>query len=1051
MSYQVRNSGPRESTVWNRRSIAAQRFGFPASTLWQQPVLFVVFGVLILLVILGCTVSPTPFVAVALIAALTTAVFAVLYPQVALLLVFTGAGLPTLLIPLPGHPVRPIEAALLLCMLVILFHRPSLRLRLPHLLALLFMAIVIISFIYVPQISTDFYSASKGLYQEILIFVAFFCGSFLARYVKDASSFLVAVLLSNTPLYLIGLAQALHVHVPSMLEYSFAQDPNATTGRLLGPTSGAVIFGSYLINLLAAALACWMLGRRRRDRFIGVIMTVATGLEIIGSGTRGSAIAATIVVIAAFILTRHYKMLFAMLALAGVTAAIFFEKIAPLFTHDPTSANNRFFLSSEAIKLISTHPWIGIGLQQFHYYYAQLIIDHTARLSPHDINVHQQYLQWGMEGGIPWLVVGALLLLSIFFSCWLVYRRTRENAERRSPAQTGTYQILLLAAMLAVLANIIANFFDVPLDQAEGAVFFFLLAGLASSYVDSVRCRKFPQGTPIPMLPKLLPEPCAKVPEIASSGLSGTLPERLTVKEPATSPLIGSGIPSVSITDKAPNAQRTGRTIVMQLLSWGIAIPIIFPVTALLTRYLGPSQYGIYSFTFPFFAIFALLSGTGMDPLIIRRLSRQKQTEWSSILSYAAGTRLISTALSACAAALLAVVLPIAPEQRNLLLIGSISLFFSFSFNGLRMIYSHGFRAEQRAGILFLLETTNRVLTAGLVLLIVLLHLTLLWAYILIVFSDVPFFIVQVVVARRRYGIRLRFSLARVREHLLGSLPLTGYDALALINGQADLILLLVLAGPVSVGIYALATRLTDPLLSVSFAYVNGLYPLLCSKFEEGREQFALVYRQGVRILALGIVPLAIYVSVEAKTIVGILGGQHFAAAATAVQFLIWAVAVAFLHLLAMRSCTAANMERLTPMVTIISASINILLNLLLIPRWQFIGAGAAALSSEIVGLCLYSALLTHRVHLLQTLSVLLRVLLGNLPMLAFLLWQQHMSLLLTAPVALMMSVAGCVATRTLSLEDVFMARRMLFSRRGKESSTDLADWPTVMLPRIQV
>ncbi len=65
--------------------------------------------------------------------------------------------------------------------------------------------------------------------------------------------------------------------------------------------------------------------------------------------------------------------------------------------------------------------------------------------------------------------------------------------------------------------------------------------------------------------------------------------------------------------DATPNTQKTGRSVLIQLLSWGIAIPVIFPVTALLTRYLGPVRYGEYTFTFPFLTVFGLLTCTGMD------------------------------------------------------------------------------------------------------------------------------------------------------------------------------------------------------------------------------------------------------------------------------------------------------------------------------------------------------------------------------------------------------------------------------------------------------
>jgi O-antigen ligase len=131
----------------------------------------------------------------------------------------------------------------------------------------------------------------------------------------------------------------------------------------MGPTAGSVIFGSYLINLLAIALACWLLGLHRRDRIIGAIMTGVIAFEMIWSGTRSSVIAAIIIAVAALVLTRRFKLLLSTLTAAGIIMAIFFSKLLPLFAHNDDST--RPFLWQEALKLISTHPWIGIGLYQF--------------------------------------------------------------------------------------------------------------------------------------------------------------------------------------------------------------------------------------------------------------------------------------------------------------------------------------------------------------------------------------------------------------------------------------------------------------------------------------------------------------------------------------------------------------------------------------------------------------------------------------------------------------------------------------------------------------
>src|SRR5581483_1512846 len=403
----------------------------------RQVKLSILFGLLLMLVVLGCTMGPSPLLAVGLVIGIALCVGALLRPRFAILMTFACAGMPSLLLPLPGHTAHLLEPPLLLCVLIILLRRPDLQLRLPHLLSLAFVAISVISFIHVPEVATNAYSADKRLLALVVIFVAFFCGTSLARYIQNASSFLISVLLTNTPLYLIGLAQFLGLHLASFLEASGAQDPKIAQGRLWGPFSWSSTFAIYLINLFAIALSCWLLGTRLRYRLIGMVMTIATTLAIIGSGTRSVTIVASGLMIVAFVLARRFKTLLITLLLSILAIALTFGALLPRFLHDPSSLANRFLLWNEAVTLIISHPWIGIGLQQFRFYYAQLIVNSSSQLNAHGIVPHQQYLEWGVESGIFALVIGTLLLFSIAVSCWRAYRLS--NSDRR---------VLLLAAWL---------------------------------------------------------------------------------------------------------------------------------------------------------------------------------------------------------------------------------------------------------------------------------------------------------------------------------------------------------------------------------------------------------------------------------------------------------------------------------------------------------------------------------------------------------------------------------------------------------------------------
>jgi O-antigen/teichoic acid export membrane protein/O-antigen ligase len=1008
--------------------------------------LWLLLALLLALVVIACTTGPSPFLTLVLSGALAVAIVAVAQPVVALFLVYLGAAFPALLLPVPGHLLRPVEVGLLLCVLAVVARPARMRLRLPHLLALLFLGIALVSFLHVPTISTDpnTYAADKRLYGWFLLLVALFCGTLLVRYVKNPAGFLAAMLLSNIPIFLVCLLQARNIHLPWWLEVSGASDPRQTMGRLWGPFDWSTTLGLYLINLFAVALSCWLLGIRRYQRILGLVFTLATALAEIGSGSRGATVGIVLMAVLAFLLLRRYTILLATLLLGSAGALIFLNKVLQLFLHPATSATNRLFLWQEALKLIAANPWIGIGLQQFPRYYAQLIVSPAAELNARGIGVHNMFLEWAMEGGIIWLVVGLFLFASMLSVCWKGWRHVQETGQRS----------IFLAAGLAVLGNLVGGIFEVPTDHVEAAVFLFLLMGLALGYAERTLRARQGRRIPVPSLP-LLVSPLAlavagELPQAASRGVRMSLPAKQRFTRQASPAASGSWESETD--DSQPSAHKTGRSVVIQLVSWGIAIPLIFPTTALLTRYLGPLQYGEYTFALPYISIFAYISGIGMDALVIRELSRRKRKTWSEILSYSLGTRLVCTLAGAGIAALGALLLPVGTEERNVLLLGSVSLVFSFSVNGLRMIYSNGFRAEQRVTTLALIEMANRMITAGLVVVVVVLHLSLLWAYALILYSDVPFFILQVWIARRRYHIRIRFSLTEARKHLLTGLPLMGYNVLVLIGSQIDVFFLMALAGMQSVGIYALAMRITDPLLAIVVAYGTGVYPLLCATFAQGRKRFAPLYCEATRILALAIVPLALFVSIEARQIVFLLGGQRFTTAEVAVQLLIWAMAATFFGQLAVRACMAANKERLIPYGTAAAVGVNVLTNLLLIPHWNIVGAGVAAVASEVTGLCLFSFLIRRHVRLLAVLWVMLRVALGCLPALAFLLWQQHglpLSPLLAGPLAFVCLLAGCMATRTLSLQDLRAIWRMLFARTAHRQPEDISERPTAILPAL--
>ncbi|GCE10501.1 O-antigen ligase family protein [Tengunoibacter tsumagoiensis] len=1028
----------------------------PVQTLAQkQRVLLAVGCSLLLLLCIGCTYAPSPWMMVALVGALGCSIGAVLRPDFALWLLMFCASFPALVLPFPGYHLHLVEPAVLLCLVVAIIRHPSGRLTIAHLLAAIFLLLAGLSFVHVPAFASAdaLYAPDKRLIALILIFIVFVCGTFLVRSFKRTTGFLCMLLCANLPLYTVGLFQALGIRLPAFLEFAGALNPQQTQGRLWGPFPWSVNFGMYLVNLFAVALSCWLLGKRRSERWSGLFFVLITFLEMIGTGTKSIVIAAILLLIVAMLIVRSYRSLLFILALGSGVGGLFWQRIGPLFLHDESSNANRLRMWSEVLQLIQSHPWLGIGLQQFHVYYAQLIVGQIDQLGPQGIHPHEQYLEWALESGPLLSLIGILLLLSILCLCGRAY-----------PRATSWQKPLLLAALLACLGNLLVGLFDAPLDQLEGPVVLFLLAGIALGSI-----HQFPVPLTVLMQQHIAPRlrmPARK----AMSGAKKSNRESICIKPDGTWKVLRPATPGTDLrssdqkqppmslsafsqpsddslmrtksssgqssshgmnNEQPPTINRTGRAILLQLVSWGTPLPLIFFMTALLTRYLGPIQYGEYSLTFPFLTGFAVLTGTGMDDLLLRQLSHQPRAQWSNLLSYAAGTRCLTVGLSTIIALLLCWLLPLGNEQRTLLLLGSTTLLFSFSFNGLRIVYTHGFRAEQRIVWLCLLEAGNRLLTASLVALILLWHLSLVWSYALLIYSDLPAFVLLVLLATRRFHIIPRFSLRYCSIHYWSAAALTGRELLRLGASQSDLLLLSFLVGPANVGLYALASRIIDPLIMIALTYANGFMPLLCHTFVTNRTAFSHLYIQIVRILALLIIPLAVLISFKANLIVSVLGGVHFSATIPVIQLLIWTMILTFFTTLHEKACLAAHLERSTPWITLQATLSNLLLNLCLIPLWQISGAGWAALLSEGISYLFFLLLLRREIAVLDLHRVLCGIGLANLPACALLLYLPELSFYLAIPLALGLTLSCYLVARLLTPGDLMMMRLLLTNRES--------------------
>jgi O-antigen/teichoic acid export membrane protein len=112
--------------------------------------------------------------------------------------------------------------------------------------------------------------------------------------------------------------------------------------------------------------------------------------------------------------------------------------------------------------------------------------------------------------------------------------------------------------------------------------------------------------------------------------------------------------------------------------------------------------------------------------------------------------------------------------------------------------------------------------------------------------------------------------------------------------------------------------------------------------YKEKPAQLGAIYRQSHQYLLLIVLPIAAGITLLAGPIVRLVYGDNFEATIPALQIMIWAVVFAFTNVPNARLILVHNRQQAAGWMTGISMVVNVVLNLLLIPRYGIVGAAVS-------------------------------------------------------------------------------------------------------------
>lgn len=195
-----------------------------------------------------------------------------------------------------------------------------------------------------------------------------------------------------------------------------------------------------------------------------------------------------------------------------------------------------------------------------------------------------------------------------------------------------------------------------------------------------------------------------------------------------------------------------------------------------------------------------------------------------------------------------------------------------------------------------------------------------------------------------------------IKNLLLRSWPFIITELLITLYTKLDLVMIKNMIGNVELGKYSAAVRISEIWYFIGEAITISLYPTIIKLKEKSEAEFLDGYQKLFNILTTIAVVNSIIISLLSSYITDLLYGERFVGIGSILAIHIWTGVFVYLGVGCGNWFILNNLQKYLMVRTSIGAIINILLNMILIPKYQGLGAAIATLIAQIFASVLVNA-----------------------------------------------------------------------------------------------
>jgi len=389
---------------------------------------------------------------------------------------------------------------------------------------------------------------------------------------------------------------------------------------------------------------------------------------------------------------------------------------------------------------------------------------------------------------------------------------------------------------------------------------------------------------------------------------------------------------------------------------------LMFGVNVILARVLGRGGYGSYAYALAWVVLLGVPGILGTDQLLVREVAVYRtRGAWGLMRGFLRRANEAVLVVSVALAAIAAVIARVLAREGN----SESLMVFCVALLLLPLITLTRVRQAALQGLnILVVGQLPETLVQPSVFLVLLgvtywrlgRHLTPGWAMGMNVAATGAAFVVGAVLLRKYLPATAKGAEVAYPDWgwLRSALPLMFLSSVAVIYGQADLLILGALKGAKAVGVYGVADRGADLLAFVFTAAISAMAPTIASLYARGDlEALQIMVTKLVRVTLALSVPVAIaFIGFAYWVLLWIYGAEYVAGQRALAILSVGQLVNVAMGPVGMLLIMTGHEKDATWSIGI-SALVNVGLNFALVPKWGLEGAAFSAASSMVLWNCL--------------------------------------------------------------------------------------------------